>query len=217
MLREPPVQVHALSGVQQNPAQGAWTNDGAPSLIIVGSSEENIVMRNTTESNPAALFLEYSRWKLLEEYWPRLRSAVESLTDEQVWWRANESSNSIGNLVLHLNGNVQQWLVASFNKMEDGRDRPAEFRERNTIPASLLLENLGRTLQQAADVLSRLTETDLVSCFQIQGYRVTGLQAVYQVVEHFGMHYGQILYIAKMLRGQDLGFYRELDKTGRVS
>ena len=70
-------------------------------------------------------FLLFSRKKLLEQYWPRMRKAVEPLTDEQVWWRPNEASNSIGNLLLHLNGNVRQWMVASFNRLEDARDRPA--------------------------------------------------------------------------------------------
>ncbi len=63
-------------------------------------------------------------------------------------------------------------------------------------------------------MLARLDDADLSRTFQIQGYMVTGLQAVYQVVEHFGMHYGQIVYITKMLCGRDLGFYRELDQTG---
>ena len=71
-------------------------------------------------------------------------------------------------------------------------------------------------MQDASAVLSRLTEADLLRSLRIQGYTVTGLQAVYQVVEHFGMHYGQILYITKLVRGEDLGFYRELDMTGRV-
>ncbi len=73
------------------------------------------------------VFLEFSRRKLLEQYWPRLRKAVEPLSDEQIWWRPNEASNSIGNLILHLNGNVWQWLVASFNRLEDKRDRPARI------------------------------------------------------------------------------------------
>ena len=78
----------------------------------------------------AALFLKFSREKLLEYDWPRLRACVESLTDEQVWWRPNPSSNSIGNLILHLTGNVRQWLVASFEQLPDDRDRPREFAER---------------------------------------------------------------------------------------
>lgn len=76
-------------------------------------------------------FLEFSRWKLMDQYWPRLRRCLESLNEEQVWWRPNEASNSIGNLLLHLNGNVHQWLVASFKGLEDSRNRPAEFAQRD--------------------------------------------------------------------------------------
>ncbi len=165
----------------------------------------------------ADIFLDFSRRKLLEQYWPRLRGCVERLTDEQLWWRPNPASNSVGNLVLHLNGNVQQWLVGSFSRNEDTRNRPAEFQADGGLPASVLIAQLGATMQQASEVLSRLTEADLLARFEIQGYQVTGLQAVYQVVEYFGMHYGQIVFITKALSGEDLGFYRELNKTGRAS
>ena len=111
---------------------------------------------------------------------------------------------------------MRQWLVASFNRLEDDRNRPAEFSAEDGISASALLEKLDTTLQEAAEVLARLTEADLLAPYQIQGYHVHGLDAVYQVVEHFGMHYGQILYIAKQVRGVDLGFYSELNKTGRM-
>jgi Protein of unknown function (DUF1572) len=170
----------------------------------------------TPDLNVHSAFLEFSRKKLLEQHWPRLRTCVEALSDDQVWWRPNDASNSIGNLLLHLNGNVRQWLVSSFKRSGDMRDRPAEFRERRVIPATVLLERLGTTLQEAAEVLASLGEADLLTTFEIQGYTVTGLYAVYQVVEHFGLHYGQIVYITKLLRGEDLGFYRELDTTGRL-
>jgi uncharacterized damage-inducible protein DinB len=173
-------------------------------------------MTTGTELKTATLFLEYSHKKLIEQYWPRLRQCLESLTDEQIWWRPNSTSNSIGNLLLHLNGNVRQWLVASFTHAEDKRNRPAEFAQRENIPASMLLEQLGKTMQEASEVLSRLTEADLLASFEIQAYKVNGLYAVYQVVEHFGMHYGQVLYITKLLRDEDLGFYSELSKTGRA-
>jgi hypothetical protein len=164
----------------------------------------------------SSLFIEFSRRKLMEHYWPRLRTCVESLTVEQVWWRPNAASNSIGNLILHLNGNVRQWLVVSFNRQRDDRNRPAEFAAEDGMSAVQLLERLGATMNDAADVLERLTEADLIASFEIQGYHVSGLEAVYQVVEHFGLHYGQIAYIAKSLSGRDLGFYRELTKTGRA-
>ena len=163
----------------------------------------------------STLFLAYSRKKLLEQYWPRMYGVVEPLTHEQIWWRPNEASNSIGNLLLHLNGNVYQWLVASFNRAQDERIRPAEFSERALIPASVLLKKLGATLDRASEVLSRLTAEELAAPMEVQGYHVTGLDAVYQVVEHFGLHYGQILYIAKMLTGADLNLFRELNAAGR--
>ncbi len=169
------------------------------------------------QADVTTLFLESSRHSLMEQYWPRLRECVEPLTDAQVWWRPNEACNSIGNLLLHLNGNVRQWLVASFDRQEDNRNRPVEFAERELIPASVLLDRLGATLQQASEVLIRLTHNDLVASYEIQGYKGTGLWAIYHVVEHFGMHYGQILYIVKTLSGADLGFYSELNKTGRAS
>ncbi len=164
----------------------------------------------------AKLFLEHSRKKLFGEWWPRLRSLVEGLTEEQLWWRPNDASNSIGNLLLHLSGNVRQWMVASFNRQEDRRNRPAEFAETAGGPPGPILAELGATLEEAEAVVSRLTEADLLAPMEIQGYHVTGLVAVYQVVEHFGLHYGQIVYIAKAVEGKDLGFYRELDKTGRL-
>jgi uncharacterized damage-inducible protein DinB len=172
-----------------------------------------------TENNGelSALFLEFSRKTLLEQAWPRLRDCVEPLTEEQVWWRPNEASNSIGNLMLHLNGNVRQWIVASFNRMEDGRDRPAEFAAQGGIAKAALLEKLGATVKDAADVLARLTEADLTARYEIQGYHVSGLEAVYQVVAHFGLHYGQIAFVTKLLTGSDLGFYKDLKATGRAT
>jgi uncharacterized damage-inducible protein DinB len=170
-----------------------------------------------THADVSELFLEHSRQKLLQQYWPRLKSCVESLTDEQLWWRPNEACNSIGNLLLHLNGNVRQWLVASFNRLEDSRNRPSEFNQCESISASALLDQLGTTMQQASEVLARLTSADLAARYEIQGYKVSDLDAVYQVVEHFAMHYGQVLYIVKTLGNVDLGFYSELNKTGRVS
>lgn len=170
----------------------------------------------TAEATPTALFLDFSRTKLGAQYWPRLRTCVESLSDEQIWWRPNPASNSIGNLVLHLNGNMRQWLVDSFNRRPDHRDRPAEFAADGTLAGPALLEKLGATVDEGLAVLGRLTEADLLAPMEIQGYHVTGFAAVYQVVEHFGLHYGQIAYITKMLRDHDLGFYRELTRSGRA-
>ena len=168
------------------------------------------------DSELAAIFLDFSRKKLLTQYWPRLKTCVEPMTVEQVWWRPNEASNSVGNLILHLNGNVTQWIVAAFNKDEDKRNRPEEFAAQGGLTAADLLSRLGATIAEVEKVLDRLTVDDLLATYVIQGYTVRGLDAVYQAIEHFGLHYGQIAYISKSLSGKDLGFYRELNKTGRI-
>ena len=168
------------------------------------------------ENAIATEFLKFSCGKLLEQYWPRLRVCVESLSDEQIWWRPNESSNSVGNLILHLNGNVTQWLVAAFGHKQDVRNRPAEFAQRQVVPKTELLTLLGKTMEEVAATLAAVTESELLATHHIQGYTVTGLHAIYQVVEHFGLHYGQIVYATKLLQEKDLGFYKELTKTGRL-
>jgi hypothetical protein len=168
------------------------------------------------DATVARTFLEYSHSKLVGEYWPRLRGCVESLTDEQAWWRPNAATNSVGNIILHLDGNVRQWLVAPFTGAIDTRDRPAEFSQREQIPRSVLMGKLGATIDEAARILRLLSASDLLETREIQGYTVTGLEAVYQVVEHFGMHYGQVVFVTKQLRGKDLGFYSDLDETGRA-
>ncbi|MGO8757395.1 MAG: DUF1572 family protein [Terracidiphilus sp.] len=164
----------------------------------------------------AALFLDCSRKALFAVAWPRIEECVAPLTEEQIWWRPNPASNSIGNLLLHLNGNVRQWIVDSFSKHADQRDRPAEFAAQSGLGGAELIARLGATLDEAAKVLDRLTVDDLFAPREIQGYKTRGLDAIYHVVEHFGMHYGQIAYIAKSLTGRDLGFYKELNKTGRA-
>lgn len=159
------------------------------------------------------LFLEISRRKLLEQYWAGTCRCLDLLGEDKVWWRPNTESNSIGNLLLHLNGNVQQWMVAPLGGPVIQRNRPAEFAERGPIPVSELRERLAATLNEAARILSQAEPQALEKTYDIQNrHGVTGFEAVYHVVEHFSMHYGQILYITKLLTSQNLGFYRHLDK-----
>jgi hypothetical protein len=56
------------------------------------------------------LFLDRARDYLANEYPAKLRLAMAALPDDQLWWRPNNGSNSVGNLLLHLNGNLRQWI-----------------------------------------------------------------------------------------------------------
>ena len=160
----------------------------------------------TVDPQLAQFFLKRARRDLLERYRPQVRECVCSLTEEQIWWRPNEASNSIGNLVLHITGQIGQWLLASFNRTEFTRNRAQEFAERGPIPISTLLVRFDSTIEEAGVVLARLTPEELAGSHVIFGKTVSGLEAVFHSVSHFALHYGQIAYITKWLTGRDLGF-----------
>ena len=152
-------------------------------------------------------FIRYARKKFLEEYYPRIERCVNELSDEDIWWRAHESDNSIGNLMLHLSGNVRQWIVTGVGGATDVRNRPQEFAERMHLPKGELLEKLHATLVEADRVLERLDRSVLLEVRHIQQYDVTVLEAIFHVVEHFSGHTSQIIYITKLRKGVDLKFY----------
>ncbi len=160
-------------------------------------------------------FIEYSSELLRDEFFPRIRMAVEQLSDEQIWWRPNEASNSVGNLILHLTGNVGQWIVGGVGKKSFARDRDKEFNERTVISSSELLGNMERTLKSVADVLGGLDASSLTERRMIQGDDVTVLQAIYHVVEHFSMHTGQILLLTKIITAKDLRMYEFPDGAAK--
>lgn len=156
-------------------------------------------------------FIAQSRSLLMEDYLPRIERCLEKLSDAELWWRANEQSNSIGNLLLHLSGNVRQWIVCGLGGSTDTRIRQQEFDERGGIPRSALLGRLTETLGEADAVLASLDTSKLLEAREIQGDRVTMLEAIYHVVEHFSMHTGQIILLTKLLKAEDMHFY---DMTG---
>lgn len=145
---------------------------------------------------------------LRDVYLPRISTCLTLLSDEEIWWRPHPSSNSAGNLVLHLCGNVRQWIISGLGDEPDQRQRDQEFAEQGPVARRLLLTKLRKTVKEAVAVLARLTPRDLARHYSIQGYDVTGLDAVFHVTEHFALHSGQIMYIAKLKRGEDLGFTR---------
>ena len=142
-------------------------------------------------------FLNESRRYLRDEYPANIDRALVALTDEQIWWRPNEDSNTIGNLILHLAGNVREWIVAGVGRMPNNRNRQQEFDERRKIPKHELLALLMSVLAEADEVLANLQGNELNETRQIQGSDTTVMNAIYHVVEHFSMHTGQIQWIAK--------------------
>lgn len=159
-----------------------------------------------------SLFLDYSARKL-RQLNGRIDDCLGRLSEEQIWARGAENENAVGNLVLHLSGNVRQWIVSGVGGQPDIRQRDAEFAARGGLAASGLAEHLRGIVVEAANVVEMLAPDRLREPLVVQGYHVTVLEAIYSAVEHFSGHTGQIIYATKLLTGEDLGYYRYLKTT----
>lgn len=149
-------------------------------------------------------FLDQARWYFTSSYLPKIEQCLSRLTDEDIWRRANEASNSVGNLILHLSGNVQQWIVGGVGNLPYHRDRQHEFGERGGIPREELLARLKTTLAQADQVLAEVDPASLLERKEIQGCDVTVMEAILRIVQHFALHTGQIMLLTKQHTSEDL-------------
>jgi uncharacterized damage-inducible protein DinB len=145
----------------------------------------------------------------------RIETCARKLTQEQIWTRRHENENAIGNLILHLCGNVRQWIICGVGGVVDQRDRGAEFARREPLAAEELLSRLRETMEEADRVLEKVRPEDLLSKRKIQVYEVTVLHAIYHVAVHFSEHTGQIIWATKGLTGEDLAFYGYLSGKQR--
>lgn len=170
---------------------------------------------DSSVSDLGSLFLECSRYFLATEYRTKLRCAVEALPPDAFWWRPNERSNSVGNLLLHLTGNIRQWIVSGVGGAPGSRNRAAEFAAREGPPSVELLAELERALAEVDQVLSTLTVANLLARRVIQGRDVTVFEAVLHVVEHFSLHLGQIILIAKLHAPGAIQFYEDAGGLAR--
>lgn len=155
------------------------------------------------------VFLEFSVAKL-RQYLSRVHACLDLLDEQQVWQRPSPASNSIGNLCLHLAGNVRQWVLHGIAGEPDSRRRDQEFAARGGVTKAELLERLEQTVRSACQLLESLPPSRLLETTRPQNYDVTVIEAIYHVVEHFSGHTGQIIAATKAMTGSDLGFYRHL-------
>jgi hypothetical protein len=136
----------------------------------------------------------------------RIKHCVGQLDDGQVWWRPVESMNSIANVVLHLCGNLRQWLVSGVGGAADVRERPREFAEREPIPRDELLRRLGAVVAEADAVLAGFDETRLLDTRRIQGFDETVLSAVFDCLTHLKGHTQEIVYVTRQQLGDAYRF-----------
>ena len=147
----------------------------------------------------------------LNQNTPRIIKCLAQLSEEEVWHRPNENSNSIGNLILHLCGNIRQYAISSLGNVPDNRIRDLEFYTREGYSKSELIEKLTQTVDDAVMVINCSTKTNLLQPRLVQGFNLTGIGIIIHVTEHYSYHTGQIAYYTKMVKDRDLGFYANVN------
>ncbi|MEZ4828954.1 MAG: DinB family protein [Bacteroidia bacterium] len=153
------------------------------------------------------LFLQEIKRRLLDECIPRARKCLQLLSDDDIWFRPNENSNSMGNLVLHLNGNVRQWLMSTLGGQSDRRERQAEFDAVGGYSKAELLTCLDDLERDIRPVLDNITESDLARVWHVQGFEETGIAILVHITEHFSYHAGQMTWFVKAHKNVDTGYY----------
>lgn len=142
---------------------------------------------------------------------PRIEKCLEELNEEELWQRPNSSSNSIGNLILHMCGNTTQYILSALTGGQDDRNRDAEFAAKEGWTKEELSEKVSATINDAILVLEELEEERLRKIYSVQGYELSGIGIIIHVTEHISYHTGQITFWTKMLKDKDMGFYAGMD------
>ncbi len=141
----------------------------------------------------------------------RIEKCVNLLTNEQVWYNFNDHTNSIGHLILHLCGNITQYIQSSLKNQKDERIRDLEFETKEQLSNEELIQKIKHTATEASEIIQHLNEEELLKERSVQGFNFTGVGNIIHVVEHYSYHTGQIALQTKLLRNIDLGFYADLD------
>lgn len=147
----------------------------------------------------------------MDENMDKVQKCLGQLTEEQLWQRPNESSNSMGNLVLHLIGNITQYAISSLGGAEDKRKRDLEFTDTPGYSKDELLARLAKTVAEAKSCFASASGEELIKMRKVQSYNLSGLGVLLHVVEHFSYHTGQIAFYTKLLNNKDLGFYKGIN------
>lgn len=147
----------------------------------------------------------------MDESTRMIKKSLEAISEEEVWQKPNTALNSIGNLLLHLSGNMRQYIISSLGENEDTRKRDSEFSATGGLTKVAVFKKLEDTVDTAKRVIFDATPEQLVKIRSVQGFSFSGVGVIMHAVEHYSYHTGQIAFWVKLLKEKDLGFYSEID------
>jgi uncharacterized damage-inducible protein DinB len=143
----------------------------------------------------------------IDENTEKLNTCFNELEEADLWRRPNEHSNSPGNLILHLSGNIRQWVISSLGNIEDTRQREKEFAADGGYSKSELTEMLFSTVEEAKKIITNMDSKEILKKRKVQGHFYSGIAIILHITEHYSYHTGQIIFWTKLLKNKDLGFY----------
>lgn len=146
-----------------------------------------------------------------EENTKKVITCLNELEESDTWKRPNENSNSMGNLILHLCGNIRQYVISSLGHYQDIRERDKEFSAGGGYSKSVLINKLTDTIEQAINIIRTITDEELLRKRHVQGDLNSGIAIIVHVTEHYSYHTGQIIFWTKLLKNKDLGFYKGIN------
>jgi uncharacterized damage-inducible protein DinB len=151
----------------------------------------------------------------LDQNTKKIKSCMVELGEEDIWLSPNGHLNSAGNLILHLCGNIRQYIISSLGGQPDTRERDSEFSVKGGLNRAALVDKLHNTLEEAKSVISKADAENLLRKRIVQGMSYTGVGIVIHVTEHYSYHTGQIIFLTKLLKDIDMGFYSGVDLNRR--
>lgn len=153
--------------------------------------------------------------RLIEESLPRINKCLDELTLEEVWHKQNGNTNSVGNLILHLCGNVRQYVLSGIDGQEDVRERDLEFSEPGPINKQILKSRVADLMNEVNDALDRINADDMIREVSVQGFKENVTSILIHVTEHFSYHVGQITFYTKYIKDLDTEYYAGLDLNAK--
>ena len=153
----------------------------------------------------------------MDENTSKILACFNQLDDKDIWFRHNEHVNSVGNIILHLCGNIRQYIISSLGGAPDIRERDLEFSTRGGFSRTDLIAKWEATIQEARAIISHVTEENMLRRRVVQGTSHSGISIIMHVVEHYSYHTGQIIFLTKLYKDMDMGFYAGIDLNQRNS
>lgn len=147
----------------------------------------------------------------------KIKNCMMELNEKDIWYSPNENLNSVGNLILHLSGNIREYIISSLGGEPDIRERDLEFWTRGGFTKAELIMKLEDTVEKAKIVIAGISLENLLQVRVVQGFSYSGVGNIIHVTEHYSYHTGQIIFLTKLMKNIDMGFYADVDLNKRNS